>query len=34
MARTRTRNGLIGTLMLLIASLSLASCGINTIPAS
>jgi LemA protein len=34
MARTKFRNGLIGTLMLLIASLSLASCGINTIPAS
>jgi LemA protein len=34
MARTKTRNGLIGTLMLLVASLSLASCGINTIPTS
>jgi LemA protein len=34
MARSKTRNGLIGTLMLLVASLSLASCGINTIPAS
>lgn len=34
MARTHTRYGLIGTLMLLVASLSLAGCGINTIPAS
>jgi LemA protein len=34
MARSKTRNGLIGTVMLLVASLSLASCGINTIPAS
>lgn len=34
MARTHTRSGLIGRLMLLVAGLSLASCGINTVPAS
>jgi len=34
MASTQTRHGLIGILMLLIASLSLSACGINTIPTS